>query len=80
MCECMKNITLSVSEETLREVRKIAAERETTVNALVREYLEDLAAHKARRAQIRREITKFVARSKARVGRVRWSRDDIHER
>jgi hypothetical protein len=76
----MKNITLSVPEETLREVRKIAAERETTVNALVREFLEQLAAHKARRARLRREIAKFTARSGARVGPVRWSRDQSHER
>lgn len=76
----MKNITLSVSEETLREVRKIAAERETTVNALVREYLEQLAANKARRARLRREIAKFAAKSGARVGRIKWSRDEAHER
>lgn len=76
----MKNITLSVPEETLREVRKLAAERETTVNALVREYLEHLAAHKARRALLRREISRFAAKSGARVGPIRWSRSDSHER
>jgi hypothetical protein len=76
----MKNITLSVSEDTLREVRKIAAERETTVNALVREYLEGLAAHKERRARLRREITKFARKSRAAVGAVTWAREDTHER
>jgi hypothetical protein len=76
----MKNITLSVPEETLREVRKIAAERETTVNALVREYLEHLAAHKERRARLRREITRFARKSRAAVGAITWSREDGHER
>jgi hypothetical protein len=76
----MKNITLSVREETLREVRKIAAARETTVNALVREYLEQLAAHKAKRARLRRQLSRFVAKSRASVGPITWSRDDVHER
>jgi hypothetical protein len=34
------NITNSVDEKIIRKVRKIAAERETTVTALVRGYLE----------------------------------------
>jgi Asp-tRNA(Asn)/Glu-tRNA(Gln) amidotransferase A subunit family amidase len=76
----MKNITLSVSEETLREVRRIAAQRETTVNALVREYLDRLAANQARRARLRRNLARFAARSRAEVGPIRWSRDDTHER
>jgi hypothetical protein len=76
----VKNITLAVPEETLREVRKIAAERETTVNALVREYLEHLAAHKQRRARLRRELEAFAQRTSAEVGDVTWSREDAHER
>ena len=36
----MKNITLAVDEDVLDRVRVIAAERKTTVNGLVREYLE----------------------------------------
>ena len=35
----MKNITLAVDEDVLDRVRVIAAERKTTVNGLVREYL-----------------------------------------
>ncbi|TNF54069.1 MAG: ribbon-helix-helix protein, CopG family [Gammaproteobacteria bacterium] len=39
----MKNITLSVDEETYRRVRIAAAERNTTVSALVRDYLRTFA-------------------------------------
>ena len=35
----MKNITLAIDEEVLRAARIYAAEHDTTVNALVREYL-----------------------------------------
>jgi hypothetical protein len=80
MCNCVKNITLSVSEDTLREVRRIAAERDTTVNALVREFLEQLAGHRRRRQQLRRRLAKFAKRSQAAVGPITWSRSDAHER
>ena len=76
----MKNITLAVPEDTLREVRKVAAERETTVNAMVREYLEHLAAHKKRRARLKRDVEAFAKKSGAVVGEVTWSREDVHER
>lgn len=39
----MKNITLSVDEETYRQARIAAAERNTTVSALVRDYLHTFA-------------------------------------
>ena len=39
----MKNITVSVDEETHRLVRIRAAELETSVSALVRDYLSGLA-------------------------------------
>jgi hypothetical protein len=39
----MKNITLSVDEETYRRARIAAAERNTTVSALVRDYLRTFA-------------------------------------
>jgi hypothetical protein len=35
------NITLSLDEKTVKEVRKIAIERDTTLTGLVREYLEN---------------------------------------
>ena len=39
----MKNITLSVDEETYRGARIAATERNTTVSALVRDYLRTFA-------------------------------------
>ena len=35
----MKNLTVAVHDDFLDRVREIAAERKTTVNGLVREYL-----------------------------------------
>ena len=42
----MKNITISVDEETHRLARIRAAELETSVSALVRDYLKNLVANR----------------------------------
>jgi hypothetical protein len=44
----MKNITLSIEDDVLREARKIAAERGTTVNAIVPASLAELVRQKTR--------------------------------
>ena len=38
----MKNVTLAVDEALLREARRIAAERSTSLNAMIRRFLEEL--------------------------------------
>ena len=43
----MKNITVSVDEETYRRARIAAAERETSVSALVRGVLQEIASNSA---------------------------------
>jgi len=40
----MRNITLSVDERVLAVVRRQAAERKSSVSAMVRDYLTNLAA------------------------------------
>src|SRR5476649_1580209 len=43
-CENMKNITVSLDDETYRNARMKAAELDTSVSALVKRYLTDLGA------------------------------------
>lgn len=38
------NITLSVDEEIVKKVRKMAIDRDTTLTAMVRDYLTSVAA------------------------------------
>ena len=42
------NITLSIDDKLVKEVRKLAVERDTTLTGLVREYLEKLASDRRR--------------------------------
>ena len=39
------NITLSIDEEIVKKVRKIAVDKDTTLTAMVREYLTSVANH-----------------------------------
>jgi hypothetical protein len=79
-----KNITLAVEEETLKKVRRIAVERDTTVNGLVRDYLKQVAGEEAAKAKRRKEMSRFLrgfrAKAKTKVGLVNWNREDLYRR
>ena len=76
----MKNITLSIDETVLRTVRLYAAERGSTVNALVREFLTGLANREDRTRKARRRIMELSRRSRANIGSRSWTREELHER
>ncbi|MBO0808430.1 MAG: hypothetical protein J2P32_09040 [Actinobacteria bacterium] len=76
----MKNITVSVPDEVYREARVRAAERGTSVSALVGDYLSSLSGQAAEfsrletlQRRVQGEITRFRARD-------RLSREEIHDR
>jgi len=76
----MKNITVSLDDDTYRRARTIAAQRDTSVSALVKQFLLDLASSesegerlKRQERELRERITDFDASD-------RLSRDDVHRR
>lgn len=76
----MKNITLAIDEEILRAARRYAANHDTTVNALVREFLSDLVRWEERAAKARAELVEMAKKSKARLGpNWKWKREDAYE-
>jgi hypothetical protein len=76
----MRNITLSIDEAVLDEVRVYAAKRNTTVNGLVRDYLNRLAEQEDRTVRARRRLRELMDRSTLEVGPITWKRDDLYER
>ena len=76
----MKNITLSVDENVLAAARRHAAERDSSVNALVRDYLTKLAAHENRADRARTRLRQLSGQSTGRLGKKAWSREDLHDR
>ena len=77
------NITLSLDDDLVKEVRKIAVERDTTLTGLVRAYLQDLAAENAKSGRKRREIEALrqsFEKFQFNIGKRTWKREDLHER
>jgi hypothetical protein len=75
------NVTLSVDEEIVKKVRKIALDRDTTLTSMVREYLTSVANSDAvdRKEQVARleESYKKLSRD---MGPRTWTRDDLYDR
>ncbi len=77
----MKNITLSVEEDVLDAARIYAAERKTSVNALVREYLMQIARQRTRAKEAMAELRRMSEASEARLGPdYKFDRDSLYDR
>lgn len=77
------NITLSLDDELVKKVRKIAVERDTTLTSMVRDYLEGLAkedASSGRRRRERETLEQSFERFSFRVGKRTWKRADLYAR
>ncbi len=76
----MKNITVSISEDVYRNARIKAAELDTSVSALVRDFLESLGSEESdfeRRRKLQDEVLETIKSFRARDG---LSRDELHDR
>jgi hypothetical protein len=76
----MKNITVTVDDETYRRARIKAAERETSVSGLVKRFLTDLASGESDTDRLRREERELRERISTFRAKDRLSRDDVHRR
>lgn len=77
----MANLTLSIGDETLRRARIRALEQGTSVNALVREFIESYAGVRASQEEAAERILEAARRSTAGSGPAgrRWTREDLYE-
>jgi plasmid stability protein len=76
----VKNITVSVDDETYRRARIAAAARDTSVSALVRDYLAALPAGETETERLKREERALRSRITRFRGGDRVPRDDLHDR
>jgi hypothetical protein len=53
--EFMRNITVSLDDETYRRARMVAAERDTSLSALVMRFLIDLAPEETKTERVKRQ-------------------------
>ncbi|SMC54412.1 Ribbon-helix-helix protein, copG family [Fulvimarina manganoxydans] len=73
-----KNITLAIDEDLLDKVRVLAAMKRTSVNEMVRSYLQRLVALEQEHDEITEELLKLSRESKADMGSWRPSREETY--
>ena len=69
------NITLSLDDELVKKVRKIAVERDTTLTGMVAEN-----ASSGRKRREREALERSFDRLRFRVGKRTWKRADLYAR
>ncbi len=77
----MPNLTLSVDEDVIKKVRKIAIDKNTTLTAMVRDFLTSTANldFQNRKESIRKLQSSFETMSRD-MGERKWTREALYER
>jgi hypothetical protein len=76
----VRNITVAVDDETYKRARVAAAERDTSVSALVKAYLVQLASSKTELERLKRQEREIRDRIVAFSAADTLSREDLHRR
>lgn len=77
------NITLSLDEELVKRVRKIAVDHDTTLTGLVRAYLTRLASEDSasgRKLREREALQRSFEHFSFKIGKRTWNREDLYVR
>lgn len=77
----MTNLTIAVDDGTLKKARIRALEEDTSVNAVLREYLEEYAGRRREQIEAARRIIEDSRRGGAGSGPGgrKWKREDAYE-
>jgi len=75
-----QNVTLVIEEDLLLAARKVALDRRTSVNQLVREFLVALVEEPSRKRLAQARLRKAFQTGLVEVGDRKWSRDDLYDR
>jgi len=77
-----QNVTLSLPKSLIKQVKRVAVERDTSISALLTEALSRIADEDRRYAAARKRALAAMksARSLGTGGRRTWTRDQLHER
>ncbi|MBN2092985.1 hypothetical protein JW964_25405 [candidate division KSB1 bacterium] len=75
------NLTLFIDDDLLKKARKVALKKNTTVSALIQNFLMELIAkEKHQKEQTAAELESLFDSSIAQAGTKNWSRDELYER
>jgi plasmid stability protein len=75
-----RNITLSLPDELIRRAKIVAAERDTSISAMVASILRQFVGDADDYEQMWEREETAMAVGVLEIGSVDWSRDDVHAR
>lgn len=76
---CLVNVTLSIDDELVARARELATRRGTSVNQMIRDYLEELASEMTSE-EILGELEQLWRTSSGDSAGRGWTREELHER
>ncbi len=80
MASKKQNVTVSLSEETLRKARILAAKRSTSISGLLAEQIETLVGEDEAYERAKRQALALLDAPLKMGGKITATRDALHER
>jgi uncharacterized protein DUF6364 len=74
----LMNVTLSIDDQTLARARELAQQRGTSLNQMIRDYLESLTASDP--SQAVEQLRRLWREEEGDSGGWKWNREEIHDR
>jgi hypothetical protein len=75
-----RNITLSLPSELIRRAKVVAAQRETSISAMVATLLRSAVGDVEDHEQVWAEEARAMDAGILKIGEVTWTRDDLYDR
>ncbi len=75
----MASLTIAIDDETLRRARSRAREQGTSINAVLRDFLETYSGIQEARARAIDTLLELSEASNSSRGGQQWTRDSLHE-
>lgn len=76
---CGMNVTLSIDDEVLARSRELAIRRGTSLNQMIRDYLEEVSSDLSSE-EILQELNALWESASGDSGGGQWTREELHER
>ncbi len=73
------NVTLSIDPETVRKARDLARRRGTSLNQMIRDYLDHLTSDRSREAKLE-ELNRLWDEASGDSRGWKWNREELHDR
>ena len=77
----MANLTLALEDSLIKDARRVAFERETTLTEMIRSYLKEVVKDLDAGGEAEaKQLLETIRRNSRHFGKITWTRDELHER